>query len=214
MTTDNTIDLIAHAGIVAVVRAPDPTLAVSVAKILVDNGITGIEVTFTTPHAEAAIAECVYLFTGQALVGAGTITTEAQLRLAVEAGAQFLVSPGTEEGLVRDMVSTGLVTMAGALTPTEVMVATRLGAHIIKLFPGSLVGPSYLTALRGPFPDLRFMPTGGVSALNISDWFNAGALAVGAGSDLVPTSALESGDLAAIGAKAQDYVEALLKVRS
>ena len=107
------------------------------------------------------------------------------------------------------MLATGRVTMLGALTPTEVMVARRLGAHVVKIFPASLGGPAYLQSLRGPFPAVPFMPTGGVNAGNIAHWFAAGAVAVGAGSELVSAAAMKAGDWDAISATARAFIAAL-----
>ncbi len=116
------------------------------------------------------------------------MTTHEQVEQAAEAGATFLVSPGCDPELLPGMLGTGLLVLPGALTPSEVMLARRLGAQAVKLFPGSSGGPSYLKALRGPFPSIAFVPTGGVSLANIADWFAAGAFAVGAGGALAPSS--------------------------
>lgn len=119
--------------------------------------------------------------------------TEDQVREAAEAGARFLVSPGTDEAVVRAMRETGLAVVAGALTPSEVMAAGRLGADVVKIFPASLGGPAYLGALAGPFPDVPLLPTGGVTADNLGDWLAAGAIAVGAGGELCSAAALRAG---------------------
>jgi 2-dehydro-3-deoxyphosphogluconate aldolase / (4S)-4-hydroxy-2-oxoglutarate aldolase len=195
--------------VVAVVRAPSPKLALEAASVLIDNGITGIEITFTTPDAAGAIEKCVARHGEEALIGAGTILTTDQVASASQAGADFLVSPGTDGDLADAMVNTGLATMTGVLSPTEIMKAISHGVHVMKVFPGSLGGPGYLGALKGPFPDLRFMPTGGVSAKNLGDWLSQGAFAVGAGGDLVPSRALAVGDFDDIQERARAYVAAL-----
>jgi 2-dehydro-3-deoxyphosphogluconate aldolase/(4S)-4-hydroxy-2-oxoglutarate aldolase len=202
------LDALKKIRVVAVVRAPSAELAWRAAETLVDNGITGIEITFTTPDAASVIKKCRDNFGDRALVGAGTVITAEQLLAATQSGAQFLVSPGTEEVLTRAMLDSGLLTMTGALTPTEVMIASRLGVHVIKVFPGSLGGPGYLSVLRGPFPDLKFMPTGGVSSENVAEWFKHGAFAVGAGGDLVSAKALQEGNMEEIARKAKQYVAA------
>ena len=132
------------------------------------------------PDAADAIAEAARRHGDAIYLGAGTVLTAAQAHEAVEAGATFLVSPGTDDAVVAAMRGTGVAVFAGALTPSEVMAALRLGVDAVKIFPASLGGPAYLKALRGPFPDVAFMPTGGVSVANISDWLAAGAVAVGA----------------------------------
>lgn len=181
---------------------------------LVAAGITGIEVTFTTPDAPAVIAEALARYGSEALVGAGTVLRADQAEAAAAAGAQFLVSPGTERELAGAMKGTGLLCMTGALTPSEVMLADSLGIDVVKIFPGSLGGPSFLKSLRGPFPQVLFMPTGGVSPDNVGDWFASGALAVGAGSELVPATSLESGEMSEITMRAHHFVEALAAARA
>lgn len=202
-----------RAGVLAVLRAPSAALALDAVDALVRGGITGIEVTYSTPDAAAVIAEVVARHGDAALVGAGTVTTAAQAREAADAGAAFLVSPGTTAPVVEAMRATGVVTMTGALTPSEVMTAGALGVDVVKLFPASLGGPEFLRALRAPFPDVPLMPTGGVSADNLGEWFAAGAIAVGAGGDLVPGAALAAGDTAEIERRARRYADALRAVK-
>jgi 2-dehydro-3-deoxyphosphogluconate aldolase/(4S)-4-hydroxy-2-oxoglutarate aldolase len=148
------------------------------------------------------------------LLGMGTLTEPRQAESAKAAGAAYLVSPICEPELVKAMVASGLVVMAGALTPTEVMQAFRLGADVIKIFPGSLTGPAYIKALHGPFPQIPMMPTGGVSAANAAEWFAAGAIAVGAGSDLAPTNLVKEGKFDEITHRAANFVEVIRQARS
>jgi 2-dehydro-3-deoxyphosphogluconate aldolase/(4S)-4-hydroxy-2-oxoglutarate aldolase len=202
--------VIESCAVIAVVRSPSPELALQAIDTLIDAGITGIEVTFTTPDAPQVIAETIARHGNNALVGAGTVLTAHQAGAASDAGARFLVSPGTEANLARAMTETGLLTMTGALTPTEVMLAGSLGVDVIKIFPGSLGGASYLKSLRGPFPEARFMPTGGVTPDNVADWFASGAIAVGVGGELVPASALKKNDMGEIADRAQLFVDALV----
>ena len=149
----------------------------------------------------------------QVLLGAGTVLTPAHAEEAVTAGARFLVSPGTVPDLARTMLGTGALVLSGALSPSEVMVAVGLGVHVVKLFPSSLGGPAYLRALRGPFPDVDFCPTGGVDPGNLGDWLAAGAVAVGAGGELTPARALASGDWDAVTAAARRFRAAADAVR-
>ncbi|MBS1676492.1 MAG: bifunctional 4-hydroxy-2-oxoglutarate aldolase/2-dehydro-3-deoxy-phosphogluconate aldolase [Actinobacteria bacterium] len=171
-------------GALAVIRAPSADAALLAVDALLAGGVTGIEITYSTPDAAAAIAAARERHGDRALVGAGTLTTLAQVAEAAAAGAEFLVSPGLDDEVVTAMVGSGCLAMAGALTPTEVMRARRLGVDVVKVFPSSLVGPDYLKALRGPFPDLVAMPTGGVDAANAGAWLRAGAIAVGVGGEL------------------------------
>lgn len=142
------------AGVVAVLRAPTPESALTCVSALIEGGVTGIEITYSTPDA-AAVIERVRRDHPGAYVGAGTVTTPEQARAAADAGARFLVSPGTRDDLARAMFDTGLTTLLGALTPGELMHAVALGAHAVKIFPASLGGPAYLKALRGPSPTCR-----------------------------------------------------------
>lgn len=213
MSGDPALEPIRAAGVIAVLRAPSAALALDAVDALVRGGITGIEVTYSTPDAPSVIARVIDRHGDRALVGAGTVTTDEQAREAADAGAAFLVSPGTLPELARAMRATGAVTMTGALTPSEVMTATALEVDVVKIFPASLGGPGYLSALRGPFPAVPLMPTGGVTPENLSEWFAAGAIAVGAGGELVPASALREGDLDEIERRARRFAEALRERR-
>jgi len=201
------------AGVLAVLRAPSPEAALDAAEAIIRGGITGIEVTYSTPDAPAVIRELIARHGDAAYVGAGTVTTPEQAADAVDAGAEFLVSPGTLPDLTRTMLETGTVVMTGAMTPTEVMGALALGVDVVKIFPASLGGPSYLGALRGPFPDAPLMPTGGVSPDNLADWFAAGAVAVGAGGDLANAASIKASDWQDITGRAERFAAALAATR-
>ncbi|MCR2826668.1 bifunctional 4-hydroxy-2-oxoglutarate aldolase/2-dehydro-3-deoxy-phosphogluconate aldolase [Microbacterium sp. zg.Y909] len=200
-------------GILAVLRAPSPEHALRTAEAIIAGGVTGIEVTFSTPEAPAVIRELVSRHGDGIYVGAGTVTTTAQAQDAVAAGARFLVSPGTLPDLTRAMRDTGAVVMTGAMTPTEVMGALALGVDVVKIFPASLGGPSYLNALRGPFPDAPLMPTGGVRPDNLADWFAAGSVAVGAGGDLASSPSIAAEDWDDITRRARAFAAALAASR-
>lgn len=200
-------------GVVAVIRAADAEQAHRCADALVRGGVYGIEITFTTPGAARAIAAVRAAHDADVVVGAGTLTSNEQVDDAVAAGADFLVSPGTRPALASHMVMSGRATLLGALTPSEVMLAQESAADAVKIFPASLGGPAHLRALRGPFPDLLAVPTGGVSPGNLDEWFAAGAHAVGAGSDLCPNSVLAAGDWDEITRRAGVYRDALVAVR-
>ena len=205
---------IAELGLLAVLRAPDPAGARRTDDALVEADVRGIEITYSTPDAASVIAGVKENYGDEVLVGAGTLVTRAQVAEAAEAGASYLVSPGLDDEVVASMRATGLPAMAGVLTPTEVMRGVRLSVDVMKLFPGSLGGPSYLRSLRGPFADVPFMPTGGVSADNVGDWLAAGAIAVGAGSELASAGDISSGDFAAIREKGRRFVAAIREVRA
>ena len=205
---------IADLGLLAVLRAPDPAGARRAVDALVEAGVLGIEITYSTPDAASVIADVKQNYGDEVLVGAGTLITRAQVAEAAEAGASYLVSPGLDDEVVASMQTTSLPAMAGVLTPTEVMRGVGLGVDVMKLFPGSLGGPSYLRSLRGPFPDVPFMPTGGVSADNVGDWLVAGAVAVGAGSELASAGDISSGDFAGIREKGRRFLVAIREARS
>jgi 2-dehydro-3-deoxyphosphogluconate aldolase/(4S)-4-hydroxy-2-oxoglutarate aldolase len=204
-------DRIAELGLLAVLRGASARDAVEVADALVEGGVLGIEVTFTTPDAPAAIRELADRHGDAIVLGAGTVTAPAQAAEAAEAGAGFLVSPGLDPELLPAMRETGLPVLPGVLTPSEVMLAMRLEVPVVKLFPGAIGGPAHLSALRAPFPEMGFLPTGGVSADNVEAWFAAGALAVGVGGALAPAS-LE--DRPALVERARALVGAVAQARA
>jgi 2-dehydro-3-deoxyphosphogluconate aldolase / (4S)-4-hydroxy-2-oxoglutarate aldolase len=188
MEPDRTLKRTEDLGLLAVVRGESRAAALEVVGALIEGGVLGIEITLTTPEATQMIRDLDEEYGDRILLGAGTVTTHEQVEQSAEAGATFLVSPGCDPNLLPAMLETGLLVVPGTLTPSEVMLARGLGAQAVKLFPGSLGGPSYLKALLGPFPGVPFVPTGGVSLGNIVDWFAAGAFAVGAGGTLAPSS--------------------------
>ncbi len=192
--------------VVAVIRAASVDAALDISRALVEGGVSGIEITFSTPGAVEAIARA-KVELPRAFVGAGTVLSAEQLEAACDAGASFLVSPHCDEALVALAHERGVPFMPGALTPTEVVRAHQAGAACVKLFPGSAVGPSYLKALRAPFPHIPLMPTGGVDEHNLGEWFAAGAIAVGMGGNLA------QGSLEQISACASRIARALAALR-
>lgn len=209
MNKQQTLDTIKKLGVVAVIRGPSADLTVKMVDALIAGGVTGIEVTYSTPNAEQVVAELSHKYGDQIVLGMGTLTEPSQATTAKTAGAAYLVSPICEPGLVSAMVASGLVVMAGALTPTEVFQAYRMGSDVVKIFPGSLAGPAYVKALRGPFPYIQFMPTGGVSATNLGEWFAAGVIAVGAGSELCPPNLAKEGKFDEISRRAKEFAKAV-----
>ena len=208
------LDRIESLGLLAVLRGPSPELTVRMVEALAAGGVYGIEITYSTPNAEAVVAELAEKFGDRILLGMGTLIRPEQAASAKAAGAQFLVSPVCDPELVRAMVATGLPVMAGALTPTEVLQAHQLGSDVVKIFPGSMTGPSYIKALKGPFPYIRMMPTGGVNAGNIADWFAAGVVAVGAGSELCPPKLAKEGRFDEISEPAREFVRIVEAARA
>lgn len=213
MRKEDTLQKIRELGLLAVLRGPSADLTVQMVAALVAGGVLGIEITYTTPNAAEVVAELKRQFGDRIVLGMGTLTRPEQAAEAQAAGAQFLVSPHTEAVLAKAMVATGLPVMMGAFTPTEVMASVNLGSDVVKLFPGSLGGPTYMKALKGPFPHVAMMPTGGVDKDNVADWFAAGAVAVGAGSQLCPPKWAQAGRWDEITAVAQEFVTAVQTAR-
>jgi len=193
----------------AVVRAPRADDPAALCRALAAGGIRTVEFTFTTPGVEAVIAEAVR-GADDVVVGAGTVTDARSAEAAVAAGAQFLVTPGISEGAAGVAREAGIPILLGALTPSEVMRALALGAAAVKIFPAGLVGPAYLTDLRGPFPGVPVVPSGGLDAANAADWMRAGALAVTAGSSVVGAALVEAADWATVTARAREFSTAAL----
>jgi 2-dehydro-3-deoxyphosphogluconate aldolase/(4S)-4-hydroxy-2-oxoglutarate aldolase len=174
-----------QARLVAIVRLVDHTNAVEIATILCDAGVQFLEFTVERPDGLRSIERVVTAVGHRATIGAGTVLSTTDVMNVAEAGARFIVAPDTNPAVISAAHERGLLALPGALTPTEVGVATSAGARFIKLFPGSIGGVEYLRALRGPFPNVKFVPTGGVTSENASSWFAAGAVAVAMGSNLV-----------------------------
>lgn len=205
-TKQEILQQIKDVGLLAVIRGPSRDLTIKMVEALVKGGVIGIEITYTTPQAEEVVTALKNSFGDDILLGMGTLTKPQQAESAKAAGANFLVSPVCEPALVKAMVKTGLATMAGALTPTEIFQTHSLGVDVIKVFPGSLTGPKYIKAVHGPLPHIDMMPTGGVSKENIKDWFAAGAIAVGAGSALCPKNLALEGKFDEISTIASEFV--------
>ena len=209
MNKQETLNRLRDLGLVAVIRGPSPELTVRMVEALVVGGVHGIEITYTTPDAAGVVRALDRSFGDAILLGMGTLTDPAQAAEAYDAGARFLVSPITDEALGGAMVATGLPVMMGGLTPTEVFRAHQLGSDVVKLFPGSAVGPDYVKALNGPFPHISIMPTGGVDESNLVAWFKAGVFAVGAGSQLSPGQLAKEGRFDEITAVARRFAVAV-----
>jgi len=202
-------------GIIPVIRADSADAAKSVVEALAEAGLVIAEITMTVPRAIDAIASVTKHFGDKVLVGAGTVTDADTARRAVDAGAEFIVTPCLVPEVIDAARRAEVAILPGALTPTEVLHAFRLGGDMVKVFPAqNLGGASYLRALRGPFPDIPFVPTGGVTLENLHEMFDAGAVAVGVGGEMISKDALARRDYAAIGALAARFVAAVRKARA
>jgi 2-dehydro-3-deoxyphosphogluconate aldolase/(4S)-4-hydroxy-2-oxoglutarate aldolase len=203
-----------NTGIVAIIRAPTSEQLTNVARALFEGGIDVIEVTFTVPNALEILAVLKKDLGSRVLLGAGTVLDPETARAALFAGAEFLVSPSLNPDVIRLCNRYDKVVMPGAFTPTEILAAWEAGADIVKVFPSDAVGPSYLKALKGPFPQIRLMPTGGVNLQTLPDFIKAGACAVGVGSSLVEPQAIRDGNMNRLRDLAAQYLQILKAARS
>jgi len=186
--------IIEKVGIVPVIRASSAEEARFAADCVAKGGVPIVEITMTVPGAVEVIRELVKAMP-QVLVGAGTVLNEAAAGQCADAGAQFLVTPGFSAPAIAAARDRDLLIMVGALTPSEIMAASAAGADFVKVFPcGSMGGPKYLQALRGPFPQIPFVPTGGVNLETAADYIRAGASALGVGGEMVSKDALKARD--------------------
>ena len=212
--TDEKLDdvsaAVVRSGIVAILRAPTADYFASVGEVLVEAGITAVEVTLTSHGAIDALAGLRRQLPGSVAVGAGTVLTAEDAKAAVGAGAEFLVSPVLDVPLV---ASSPVPFYPGTSTPTEMYEAHKAGAPLVKLFPAAGLGPRFLRDVRGPLPQLKVMPTGGIKIEDIADWLFAGAQAVGVGSPLVGDAVI-GGSLTALAARARHAVSAVAFARS
>ncbi len=192
------------ARIIAVLRARSAEQVPFIAEALVAGGVTAIEVTTSTPEFARAIRETRSALGASAFVGAGTLLSEAQAGAAVDAGAEFLVSPVLRPGLMPLALAAETPILLGAYTPTECQAAHEMGSDFVKLFPADTLGPAYIRSLRAPLPHLRIVPTGGVTVENVGEFLAAGCAAVGVGSSLLRSDWIEAGrwsELTALAAR-------------
>jgi len=205
-----TVSRLREVGIIPIIRAASADVVVPVAEALLHAGLPVVEITLTVPKAIDAIGAVAKRLGGKVLLGAGTVTDAESVRRAVDAGAEFIVTPCLVPEVIAAAQRAGVAVLPGALTPTEVFEAFRAGGDMVKVFPvQSVGGAAYLRALRGPFPDIPLVPTGGVTLENLAELFQAGAAAVGVGTELISQDALARRDYAAIGARAKQFLAAL-----
>lgn len=215
MTKDEIAKKIREVGVVPVVRAKSAKQAQLAAEAVCSGGIPIVEVTMTVPGAVELIAQLTKSAGTEILIGAGTVLDAETARRCVDAGAEFVVSPGFNLETVSFVKQQGKLMMAGALTPTEVISAWQAGSDFVKIFPcGSMGGAKYLKALKGPLPQVPMIPTGGVNLETAADMIRAGAEALGIGGELVSAAALDSGDTKLITDAARKYVEIVRQARN
>lgn len=203
---------ICDVGIVAVVRATSGEAAKKITQACVDAGIAAIEITFTVPAAHKVIEEVAKTYPAeQIIVGAGTVMDSETARIAILSGAQYIVSPYFDADTVRLCNRYRVPCMPGAMTVKEVVEAMEAGADIIKLFPGDTMGPKMIKAIKGPIPQAKLLPTGGVDINNVGDWIKAGAVAVGVGGNL--TAGAKTGDYASITRIGKEFITKIKEAR-
>jgi len=195
-----------QAGIVAVIRIKEPARLRAVVDALAEGGLRAIEVTMTVPGAIGLIAELSPHMPEGFLLGAGTVIDADTVRRVVDAGARYIVSPVFRRSVLEACHSLDVAVMPGCFSPTEILDAWEMGADVVKVFPATALGPGYIKDIRGPLPQVKLMPTGGVTLDNAGDWIRAGAVAVGVGTALTDATAIAAGDYAKLRANAERIV--------
>jgi 2-dehydro-3-deoxyphosphogluconate aldolase/(4S)-4-hydroxy-2-oxoglutarate aldolase len=201
------------AGVVAVIRIADPSKLGDVVSALVDGGVRALEVTMTVPGAVDLIRRTAPSLPQGFLLGAGTVTDAETVARVVDAGARYIVSPVYRRTVVEAAHDRGVAALPGCFSPTEILEAWEAGADIVKVFPATALGPGYLKDLRGPMPQVRLMPTGGVTLDNAGDWIAAGAVAVGVGTSLLDAKAIAANDFSTIADNARRIVSNVRRAR-
>jgi 2-dehydro-3-deoxyphosphogluconate aldolase/(4S)-4-hydroxy-2-oxoglutarate aldolase len=213
MDKSTVIQKICECGVVAIVRAETAEIALKIAQACADAGIAAVEVTFTVPGAADVIKKLADTYSsGEILIGAGTVLDTETARAAILAGAQYIISPCLNRDVVALCNRYQVACMPGAMTIKEVVECMEAGADIIKIFPAELFGPAIIKAIKGPLPQAKLMPTGGVSLDNIHEWIKAGSVAVGIGGNL--TAGAKKGDFASITAAGKQFVEKVKEARA
>jgi 2-dehydro-3-deoxyphosphogluconate aldolase / (4S)-4-hydroxy-2-oxoglutarate aldolase len=198
-------------GLVSVIRAESHDQGERIADACAQGGVGAVEITYTVPRATSVIEHLAKKFSGDILLGAGTVLDSETARIAILAGAQFVVSPSLNPETARLCNRYQIPYMPGAATIREVIEALEYGADIVKVFPGETLGPTFVKAVKAPLPQASLMPTGGVTLENVADWIKAGAVAVGVGSNL--TAGAKMGDFSSITQLARQFVEKIKEAR-
>jgi len=214
MSKETHLQWVLDAGIVAVVRAPDSQQLVEVARALADGGVNVIEITMSVPNALDVLRQVRQALGERILLGAGTVLDAETARAVLLAGAEYIVTPTLNLEVIRLCQRYDKLVLPGAFTPTEILTAWEAGADIVKVFPADVVGPAFFKAIRGPLPQIRLMPTGGVDLTTAADFLKAGACCLGIGSQLVEPKAVAERNFDRIRDLARQYVGIVQKTRS
>ena len=206
MSTPSIVSALEEAGVVAVIRMKDPARLRAVVDAIAEGGVRALEITMTVPGAVDLIREIAPTLPRDFVFGAGTVLDAGTVARVVDAGARFIVSPVFRRSVIEACHAHDVAALPGCFTPTEILDAWDAGAHIVKVFPATTLGPSYLKDVRAPLPQVKLMPTGGVTVENAGDWIRAGAVAVGVGTSLLDTAAIAAGDFHVLRAKAERII--------
>ena len=214
MTKQEVARKVAEIGIVPVIRAATAKQGMMACEAVCEGGITVVEITMTVPGAIELISQMVKSMGSSVLVGAGTVLDAGTAQRCVDAGAEFLVSPGFDLETVKFANRVGKLIMAGGLTPTEVITAWKAGSDLVKVFPcGTVGGAKYIKALKAPLPHIPMIPTGGVNLNTAAEFLQAGSAALGVGGELVSVAALASGNTSEIVENARKFVAIVRETR-
>lgn len=213
MRGPGSLERMLEGGVVAIIRSPDASRLVEVAEALLAGGVSVMEITFTVPRAHQVLEEVAGRLGERVLLGAGTVLDAETARIAILSGAQFIVSPVVSGEVIACCRRYSKLSLPGALTPTEILAAWEAGGDIVKVFPSEVTGPAYLKAVRAPLPQVRLMPTGGVTLETAAEYLRAGACALGVGSSLVEPQAIAAGDFKRIESLAGQFMDILRDTR-
>jgi len=214
MKKSQIIDRILDPGIVAVIRVDSSEQLVDISTALIEGGVTGLEITMTTPNAIGVISEVSKKFGSRALMGVGTVLDAETARLAILAGAEFVVTPVFAPAVIEMCNRYGKPVASGAYTPTEALAGHQAGADFTKIFPADQLGPTYIKNLLAPLPMLNVIPTGGVTTETAASFISAGCVALAAGSSLVSKEVVKNKDWKKLTETAAAFVEAIKKARA
>lgn len=214
MTKGEQLRLMEETGVVAVIRTQDGGELVSICEALVAGGVLAVEITMTSPGALEAIYQASKVLGGKAIIGAGSVLDGETARAALLAGADFLVSPVLRQDVITMAKRYGKIVIPGAFSPTEILSAWEAGADVVKVFPATKLGPEFFKDIRGPLPQVKLTPTGGVNLGNLGQFLQAGAVFVGVGSALVNRDIVARRDWADLSVLAAQYIAAVKQARA
>ena len=213
MTRSDIVQHLEASGVVAIIRLKDGAALPRVVEALAAGGVRALEITMTVPGAVEHIRQVAKTLPAGFVLGAGTVVDAETANRVIDAGARFVVSPVFRRDVITACHSRDVAVTPGCFTPTEILDAWDAGADIVKVFPATTLGPSYLKDVRAPLPHVKLMPTGGVTLDNAGDWITAGAVAVGVGSALTDAKAIEAGKFDVLRANAERIVRSVRAAR-